>query len=199
MNESTIRKNYMPKMYVDVVKQIQSKINKNYIWISANETSDLKGRCVLNVIVRIFNYQQPGEQFLISTTFSSSLNAEQICEIVKTAISKYISDNSKSLLFVSDAASVMLKTGRLLKNYFPNMLHLTCFAHALHRVCKFIRDNFPKISQLISLFKKILLKAPSRIALYKEICPNIPLPPQPIITRWSTWLKTACFFFNSFP
>jgi hypothetical protein len=100
----------------------------------------------------------------------------------------YECDVSKVLLFVSDAASVMLKTGKLLKNYFPNMLHLTCFAHGLHRICEFIRDSFPDINSLISLFKKMLLKSPSRISLYREMCPNTPLPPQQVVTRWDTWL-----------
>jgi hypothetical protein len=63
---------------------------------------------------------------------------------------------SEILLFVSDAASVMLKTGKLLKNYFPNMLHLTSFAHGLHRICEFIRASFANINSLISLFKNFL-------------------------------------------
>jgi hypothetical protein len=79
----------------------------------------------------------------------------------KSFAHNYECDVSKVLLFVSDAASVMLKTGKLLKNYFPNMLHLTCFGHGLHRICEFIRDIFPDINSLISLFKKKLLKSPS--------------------------------------
>ncbi|VVC36498.1 Hypothetical protein CINCED_3A018032 [Cinara cedri] len=28
--------------------------------------------------------------------------------------------------------------------------------------------------------------------------PDIPLPPEPIITRWGTWLNTALFYANNF-
>jgi hypothetical protein len=28
--------------------------------------------------------------------------------------------------------------------------------------------------------------------------PGIPLPPEPIITRWETWLKAALFYTNNF-
>jgi hypothetical protein len=74
----------------------------------------------------------------------------------------------------------MLKTGKLLKALYPNMLHITCLAHALHRICEFVRDEFPDIDKLISLCKKIFLKAPSRVSLYKELYPLLPLPPAPV-------------------
>lgn len=28
--------------------------------------------------------------------------------------------------------------------------------------------------------------------------PNIPLPPQPVLTRWGTWLKAAIYFCEHF-
>ncbi|KRX29906.1 hypothetical protein T06_13412 [Trichinella sp. T6] len=31
--------------------------------------------------------------------------------------------------------------------------------------------------------KKVFLKAPSRVQLFKEMAPEIPLPPQPVLTR----------------
>jgi len=29
--------------------------------------------------------------------------------------------------------------------------------------------------------------------VYKEILPDIPLPPEPVLTRWRTWLEAAIF------
>ena len=92
----------------------------------------------------------------------------------------------------------MLKVGKLLKQAFPNLLHLTCFAHAIHRVCEFVREAFPAVNELISTCKKILLKSPSRVSLYRAHCPNIPLPPKPVITRWGTWLQAALFYAEHF-
>jgi hypothetical protein len=67
-------------------------------------------------------------------------------------------------------------------------------AHALHRICEFIREKFSDIDKLISTCKKIFLKSPQRVALYKEMCPDLSLPPQPVITRWGTWLQTSLFY-----
>jgi len=45
---------------------------------------------------------------------------------------------------------------------------------------------------------KIFLKCPSRVQYFKEMAPNIPLPPQPVLTRWGTWLKVATYFCEHF-
>lgn len=153
-DESTIRKFYVPRVYDKTISAIKAKISENYLWVSTDETTDLKGRCVVNVIVGILSTSQPSEQYLVSTTFHETVNAEKICKLVENGLEKmYTGDVSKVLLFVSDAASVMLKTGKLLKQKFPNMLHLTCCAHALHRVAEFIRESFPDVNSLISLVK----------------------------------------------
>jgi hypothetical protein len=54
----------------------------------------------------------------------------------------------------------MLKTGKLLKAKYPNMLHVTCIAHALHRICEFIREKFSDTDKLISTCK---------IAIYNRV------------------------------
>ena len=91
----------------------------------------------------------------------------------------------------------MIKSGKLLKEQFPNMLHVTCLAHGLHRICEFVRDNFSDVNKLISLVKKIFLKAPSRVSIYKGKYPHLPLLPAPVITRWGTWIEANSFYFNN--
>ena len=55
-----------------------------------------------------------------------------IATIITDAIANIaVDDATKILLFVSDAAATMLKVGTLLKQAFPNLLHLMCFAHAI--------------------------------------------------------------------
>ena len=36
------------------------------------------------------------------------------------------------------------------------------------------------------------------VTLYKQHCPGLPLLPQPIITRWGTWLEAALFYAQNF-
>lgn len=44
----------------------------------------------------------------------------------------------------------------------------------------------------------LLLQAPSRRKKFKEENPNLPLPPEPIITRWCSWLKAAEYYCHHF-
>lgn len=98
------------------------------------------------------------------------------------------------LLFVTDAAPYMIKAANALEVLYPKMIHLTCLAHALHRVAETVRCQYPDVDLLISTIKRIFLKAPSRIEIFKNNYPNIPLPPEPIIIRWGTWLQAVNYY-----
>ncbi|CAB0040086.1 unnamed protein product [Trichogramma brassicae] len=50
----------------------------------------------------------------------------------------------------ADAAPYMLKAGRSLQPFYPNMIHVTCFAHALHRLAEKIRATFNNVNELIA-------------------------------------------------
>ena len=78
------------------------------------------------------------------------------------------------------------------------MIHVTCFAHGLHRVCEMVREMFTEVNDLIATVKKIFLKAPSRVVTWKETHPDLPLPPKPILTRWGTWIEAALFYAKNY-
>lgn len=66
-------------------------------------------------------------------------------------------------------------------------------AHGLHRVSEQVRLYYPDIDRLVSNIKKVFSKAPSRVSKFREILPDVRLPPQPIITRWGTWLDAVVY------
>ena len=88
----------------------------------------------------------------------------------------------------------MKKAGGALKVIFPKMLHITCAAHAIHRVAEDVRLMFPNVNKLVSNGKKIFLKAATRVSIFREIAPETPLPPQPFLTRWGTWVSAAVYY-----
>lgn len=77
------------------------------------------------------------------------------------------------------------------------MVHCACIAHAQHRVAEKIREQFNKVDGLISNVKKVFLKAPTWVEIFKNKLPNIPLLPAPVITRWGTWLESAVYYANN--
>ncbi|PSN51684.1 hypothetical protein C0J52_09598 [Blattella germanica] len=102
------------------------------------------------------------------------------------------------LLFVTDAAPYMIKAGKGLKMLYPKMIHVICLAHAIHRVAEEVRGNYPEVDKLISNVKKIFTKTPLRVQKFKNEAPSLPLPPQPVLTRWCTWLDAAVYHCNNY-
>jgi hypothetical protein len=51
----------------------------------------------------------------------------------------------------------MVKAAKGLKMLYPKMVHLTCLAHALHRVAEEIRHSYTEVDKLISNVKKMFL------------------------------------------
>ena len=54
-----------------------------------------------------------------------------------------------------------------------------------------IREMFKEVNDLIVTVKKIFLKAPSRVVTWKETHSDLPLPPEPVLSRWGIWLFYA--------
>jgi hypothetical protein len=48
--ESTLKKNYLASCYDDTINKIRNSVGKNKIWVSIDETSDIDGRFVTNVV-----------------------------------------------------------------------------------------------------------------------------------------------------
>ncbi|CAH0552912.1 unnamed protein product [Brassicogethes aeneus] len=177
-DESTVRKNYLPKVYLETVKKIQREIGDNYIWVAIDETTDSAGRYVANVIVgSLMDKPSPAYTHCLQKTNSAS--------IAKT---------------FNDAMIFLWPTGRrrvkinVQQDDTLNMLSAWC----IHRVAETIRSLYPTVNTIISNEKKVFVKAPSRVAHFKEMEPDLQLPPQPILTRWGTWLNAACYYANNF-
>jgi hypothetical protein len=108
------------------------------------------------------------------------------------------SNEEKVKILYTDGVAYMLKAGKNLKVFYPAMLHVTCLAHGLNLVAELVRNEYPMVNKLISNTKKVFLKAPLRREVYTEKCPNLKLPPEPVLTRWGTWLEAAVFYQENF-
>ena len=100
-------------------------------------------------------------------------------------------------MLLSDAAPYVIKAGSSLKIFYPKLIHFTCLVHGINRVVEVITQLFPDVNSVISNTKKVFLKAPL-IVTYKEKLHGVPLPSQPILIRWGTWLNAALFYAEHF-
>ncbi|KAJ4447765.1 hypothetical protein ANN_09773 [Periplaneta americana] len=200
-SESTLRKNYLDRIYNETLASIREDIGDSYIWVSVDETSDPMNRYIANMVVGKLSPNGPSIPHLVCVKELSKVNSQAIAYFVNKGLQSLYSgniDDSKVLLFCTDAASYMVAAAPLLKTFYPNLTHVTCLAHGLHRVSETIRNEFPLVNSFISNTKKCFCKAPSRISIFRENFPDIPLPPQPVVTRWGTWIQSVVYYSKYF-
>lgn len=202
-DESTLRKNYLPQVCDEIEQKIVSELKDSNVWVCVDETTDVSGRNIANVLVGGLDESKAMDSHLISSKVLERTNAQTIYECVVSSLRKlwgknYEQNTNRVLLLLTDAAAYMKAAGQHLRNTYPNLLHVTCLAHGLNRIAEAVREKFPNVDKLISTVKKIFVKAPSRRQLFQEYLPDVPLPPQPVITRWGTWIDAASYYYSNF-
>ncbi|OXA53968.1 CGG triplet repeat-binding protein 1 [Folsomia candida] len=203
-DESTLRKNYLPQIYAEAIEEIRRDVGTNPIWLSVDETTDACGRYIANVLIGSLKKDEPSKSHLICSKQLEKTNNATVTKLVLDSLQmlwpgcKQDQIEAKFLLFITDGVQYMLKAGKNLKVIYTKLLHVTCLAHGVNRVAEQIRSLFPDVDKFVANMKTAFKKAPSKIAIYKEKCPDLPLPPNPVITRWGTWLKATEFYGQHF-
>jgi hypothetical protein len=200
-SESTLRKGYVNEIYENTIQKIRNYVQNKCIWVSIDETTDCTGRYVANVVIGILNDTESSNIFLLHSEELEKCNHSTICRLFDKSMNllwpKSV-QHDKVLLFISDAAPYMVKAGEAIKLFYSKVIHITCLAHAFHRIAETVRTGYPKVDKLIANVKKVFRKAPSRIQYFKSIAPSLSLPPENILTRWGTWIKAANYYCENF-
>lgn len=90
----------------------------------------------------------------------------------------------------------MKAAGRKLAKVFPNLVHVTCFAHGLHRVVEVVIDQYPKAKGLLSAVKGMLARSPQRKIVLKQLCNR--LLPAFVPTRWTSFLEALPLYIEHY-
>jgi len=167
------------------MQKIKEDLFDQPIWISVDETTDKQSKEIGNVLIGKLNQEQYEAPYVVNVAVLDKTNAATIAHLVNGTVRELFPTFNNDLLklFLTDGAHYMKKAGKNLIVFYPAMIHFTCISHALQRVCEIAKDKFPDVNGLVSSVKKVFLKAPLRHTLYKEICPNLQLPPEPVPTR----------------
>ena len=87
--------------------------------------------------------------------------------------------------------------GKTLKELYPSLMHVTCVAHLLHNCAMRVRAHFKNIDEIIATIKAATIKNKNRKKDFHDA--GLPSPPDPVITRWATWLRAALYYNESLP
>ncbi|KAL4123302.1 hypothetical protein QTP88_015500 [Uroleucon formosanum] len=151
--ESTLRKGYIDDVYNKTIENIKTEIGENKIWVSIDETCDVEGRFIANVVVEVLKTDSTGNIFLLHSEQLDRTNHTTICKLFDKAMGILWSGSinyDNVFLFLTDAAPYMVKAGSVLKSFYTRMVHTTCVAHGIHRVAEEIRGQFDESALRLS-------------------------------------------------
>ena len=131
-----------------------------------DETTDNRGRHILNIIASYYNLEvtQTVSLFLNSVEFVSLQNPNEIANADGEIVAHYVRQTilefslrcGQLFSFVTDNASYVASAFCILfyRHNYKCMTHLTCYFHILHLVCKDILNKFPAVKALIAAIKR---------------------------------------------
>jgi len=148
-DESLLRKNYLSHCYDKTLSNIKNEIGDN-IWFAVDETTDINGRYVVNLLVGILKSNYPTHSFLLTCKVLNKTNHSTVARFVNDGLKllwPLRGNDEKVLLMLSDATPYMVKTGQSLAVFYPNLIHVTCVAHMLNRVAERVREMYPDVNK----------------------------------------------------
>uniref|UniRef100_A0A0K2UN54 Putative LOC100902024 [Metaseiulus occidentalis] n=1 Tax=Lepeophtheirus salmonis TaxID=72036 RepID=A0A0K2UN54_LEPSM len=92
--------------------------------------------------------------------------ANNVKNVVISSVYKLLGEDfvpCRLQVFITDSASYCFKAGEdLREKKIPELIHITCIAHRLHRFADMVQQKFPLANELISNMKKMFLNSGRR-------------------------------------
>lgn len=172
---------------------ITTKLADQSIFLIVDET-DIRGSKYFNILAGVVC--KPTEIYAIKCVSLSGPCCQQtVTHAIDDCLKEFSIKRESFLLLISDAARYMTAAGKTLKGFYPNMFHLTCVAHLVHNCAQKVKAFYPKVDRLIATVKAATLKCKERQQQFHPI----QQPPQPIVTRWGSWLEAVSYYAENLP
>lgn len=149
-------KNSLSLIHSSTLKEIRDAIGDTPTWAAADETTDVCGQYVANLIVGRLDVNPGSKAYLLSCRTLEKTNHTTAARFVNNSLRLLWPDvNGENLnIFYTDAAPYMAKAAEVLKVFYPNLLHVTCLARKLNRIAEEVRNSHPLVNDMISAVKK---------------------------------------------
>ena len=147
------------------------------------------------ISVLVGSLDAPNQTFLVDChplDSGSNVNSSIILRTVDDILRQLETKRDNFSLFLTDAARYMSLAGKTLKELYPSLMHVTCVANLLHNCAMRVHAHFENIDEIIATIKNKHRKKDFHDA-------GLPSPPDPVITRWATWLRAALYYSENLP
>ena len=196
-----LRARYVPKLFEQHLSALKTLLSSSEmpIFITADETTDIRDKSVLNVLASI-----KGEAYLIGVEQMQACNHSTMSQAILKCLGDVGITFNQVFGIVTDNAAYCKKAVRdVLSVVLPNSMQILCLAHIVNLAADVFQKHkhFYHTATLITMIKSSLYKKPGRKArflsfLADTIAPaDVKLLPVPVSTRWNSWFGAA--FYHS--
>lgn len=180
-------------LYEEERRRIIDMISGHSFFLIVDE-SDISNTKYLNILVG--KLSDPTKAYLLtSEILVSAADSPTIVRLVDDSISSLKCERSQFCLLLTDAARYMVAAAATLRILYPMLFHVTCLAHLMHNCAMRIKTHYELVDELISRVKAATVKNKRRANLFCQIG----APPQPVVTRWGSWLQAALYYAKNLP
>ena len=144
------------------------------------------------ISVLVGSVDAPNQTFLVDCPPLDSgrnVNSSIILHTVDDILQQLEIKRENFLLFLTDAARYMSLAGKIVKELYPSLMHVTCVAHLLHNCAMRVRAHLKNIDEIITTIKAATIKNKDRKKDFHD--DGLLSLPDPVITRWATRLRAA--------
>ena len=154
----------------------------------------MSGTKYLNILIGAVD--SPSRTYMLDCQpLPSSPDSMMIIRAVDDAASSLTTERNKFRLLLFDAAPYMTLAVKTIKVLYPQLFHITCIANLLHNCALKIKVHYDIVDQLIARLKALVVKNKSCQAKFDAIGQ----PPQPVVTRWASWINAALYYVSNLP
>lgn len=199
-SESHYRQVLVPEGFTQKRNSLYEKINGKNYYLIVDSSINSKGKNILSIIIGICEFNTCGGKYLLDIIETELSTSESYAENIIQVLIGFFGNINLSKHFkmiITDQAPNMIKLGKILKNLYPYLLHVTCLAHMIHNICEKIRENSRRVDTIIVLLKKYLNKNKTNQKIFYEKT-SLTIPNWPVITRWGTWLEFSKWIFENY-
>lgn len=203
-----LQEKYLGNVYLKEKEALRKRLAKKPVAVIFDETPDVEGRCVLNILIAPLEKDESGRilAYLADTVFLEQCNHSTVSVSVVKCLQEYDIANEDVIVFDTDNAAYMKKAyTAALQSLFPNSLHVTCMAHIMNLIGDAFRRPFDQLNAFMLSFSQMFYHAGSRKRRYLQFMSGkhptrqkATMAPNPCATRWNSWFSAVQYHSEHF-
>ena len=180
-------------VHMDMLAADKEHLYSKKVFLVIDE-SEVSGSEDVNILIG--NITVPEKTYFLDCNVVETVNQQVVITKIDDALKKHDIERNNFVVLLSNAVNYMAVFTATIRILYPQICHIICMANLLHNCAeRMARGHFKEIDSLIATVKAAATMM-NKNQRYKFNA--IGSPPQPVLTRWGTWLNAAQHHVKNF-